>query len=633
MATVPLYIASAAGFSGDRCDAAVAVVAELIAAKQTAAIGACLMFETLAERTLALAHLARRQDATAGFEPLLGEFIAPVLADCLAHDIAIVGNFGAANPAAAAACIAAIAQQQGLPAPKIAIVCGDDLGAWAAARSAQLNAGAQPIVSANAYLGAGAICQALQAGAQIVVAGRVADPALALGPAMAHFGWRWDDWDRIAAATMAGHLLECGAQVTGGYFADPGIKDVPQLAHVGYPIAILEHDGTCTITKPANTGGAVTLATVREQLLYEVHDPAAYLTPDVTADIRAVTLTQVAPDRVQMRGVRGRAHNGHYKINVFREAGYVAEGEISYAGPRALARAQLAAQIVRERLGNPSDLRVDFIGAASVLGDDAGRWQAQHTTVANVTYSDIRLRLAWRRATRAQAERLTREVTALYTCGPAGGGGVRTHIRQNLSQQSGLLPQSALPSAWHWAHEMPPALPVTDAPLLEHVPEGEALANLGPKWHFVCSGCEAGAGTAALEGGNLHDEDANNGTLDEDESIEVPLWQLAHSRTGDKGNISNISIIAHNAHCWALLRECLSARRIAVHFAARVPKEVRLYEVPNLQAFNCVINGVLDGGVNAALNLDAHGKALSFWLLDLSVKIPKSAQAYLLNEQ
>lgn len=614
MPTTPLHIACAAGFSGDRTDAAPALVAELIAAKKAAPIGACLMFETLAERTLALAHIARRSNPSAGFEPLLPECIASVLGDCLRHGIAIVGNFGAANPQAAADCIAAIAREQGMPPPRIAVVWGDDLSDWAKNNAAfHINDEeiTQPIVSANAYLGARAICDALQAGAQIVVAGRVADPALALGAAMAHFGWSWQDWDRMAAATMAGHLLECGAQVTGGYFADPGLKDVPDLAQLGYPIAILENDGSCTITKPANTGGMVTLATVKEQLLYELHDPAAYYTPDVTADIRWVELKEIAPNCVQMRGVRGRAHNGHYKINIFRESGWLAEGEISYAGPRALLRAQLAADIVRKRLGNPTDLRVDFIGAASVLGDDAGSWQGMELEKNQpFIHTDIRLRMAWRRANSSQAQQLLREITALYTCGPAGGCGVRGQLRSNVSQQSGLLPQASIASGWRWSHAPAPEVAPIHAQWVEMPAAAYQGADLGPKWLYDPSASKGMKGYSAAIQSKQHT---------------VALWQLAHSRTGDKGNCSNISIIAHNAACWQLLREQLSAQRIYEHFAARQPERVQLFELPNLQAFNCVIDGVLDGGVNAALNLDAHGKSLSFWLLELPIAVPDLA--------
>ena len=443
MLAQPLRIGGAAGFSGDRTDAAAPLVRALIDAGGPAV----LIFETLAERTLALAQLARRQNPEAGYEPLLDDLLRPVLADCLRHGIRIVSNFGAANPAGAARRIRALAAELGLPAPRIAVVSGDDvsspehrdalLGCLGEADRRQL--ADKPLVSANAYLGAEAIAAALKAGAQIVVCGRVADPSLVVGPALAHFGWAGDDWDRLARATMAGHLLECGAQVTGGYFADPGVKDVPGLATLGYPIAEIDADGHCTLGKPAGTGGLVTEHTVKEQLLYEVHDPAAYLTPDVVADLSQAQVLPVGPDRVRLEGVRGHARTDTLKVNVCFESGWLAEGEISYAGPRAEGRARLAAQVLRERLAGLGPLRADLIGVASVFADDAGHWLAD-TPDGGAT--DVRLRVALRHADKAGAERLAREVLALYTCGPAGGGGVRTTLRPTLGTVSCLMPRA-----------------------------------------------------------------------------------------------------------------------------------------------------------------------------------------------
>ncbi|XAH23015.1 acyclic terpene utilization AtuA family protein [Xylophilus sp. GW821-FHT01B05] len=445
--SAPLLIGCAAGFSGDRVDAAGPVVDTLIArlaALNNPRASAFLIFETLAERTLALAQLRRRADPALGYEPLLDAMLRPVLARCLAHGIRIVSNFGAANPPAAARHIARMAAELGLPAPRIAIVHGDDVSGDAHRALLRDGLGAQldglRIVSANAYVGAEPIAAALAAGAQIVVAGRVADPSLAVGPALAHFGWAHDDWDRLARATMAGHLLECGAQVCGGYFADPGYKDVPGLHAVGFPIAEIDADGGCTIGKADGTGGLVSTATVTEQLLYEVHDPAAYLTPDVTADISGATVKSVGPDRVRLQGVRGHARPATLKVNVCHEGGWLAEGEISYAGPGAEARARLAAQVLQQRL--PAlDLRIDLIGVLSILGDDAGRLLG---ATAAGDARDVRLRIAAIHADRAQAECLGREVMALYTCGPAGGGGVRSTLTPRLATLSCLVPRSAV---------------------------------------------------------------------------------------------------------------------------------------------------------------------------------------------
>lgn len=444
--TAPLLIGSGAGFSGDRTDAALPVVRTLIAAGGPAV----LMFETLAERTLALAQLARSNNPAHGYEPLLDALLSPVLGLCLANGIPIVGNFGAANPHAAAQRVRALAAELGLAPPRVAVVEGDDLSHDAGREVLRKIVGAgfpqTRFVCANAYIGAQGIADALRAGAQVVVCGRVADPALAVGPAMAHFGWSWQDWDRLARATMAGHLLECGAQVTGGYFADPGMKDVPDVHAVGYPIVRLDEDGNIEVSKAADTGGCVDLRTVKEQLLYEVHDPAAYLTPDVIADISTATVEQIGPDRVAVRNVRGRERPEQLKANLFYEGGWIAEGEISYAGPNAAARARLAAQIVRKRmdlLGHAVPIRFDLIGVLSVFADDGGRL-LQQSQPGEAQAQDVRLRAALAHEDKPVAEALLREVNALYTCGPAGGGGVRTALRARLNAMSCLVPRSAV---------------------------------------------------------------------------------------------------------------------------------------------------------------------------------------------
>jgi len=451
MAASPLFIGCATGFSGDRTDGAQAVVDSLAARG-----GGTLIFETLAERTLALAQLARNADVDAGFEPLLAELVGPVLASCLRHDIRIVGNFGAANPPAAARRIADLAREQGLPIPRIAVVHGDaltDPGHHALLRERlgpRLDD--MDVVSANAYLGAVEIAEALRAGAQIVVTGRVADPSLTVGPALAHYGWALDDWPRLGRATMAGHMLECGTQVTGGYFCVPGLKDVPDVHAAGYPIAEIDADGGFVIGKADGTGGVVDSRTVKEQLLYEVHDPARYLTPDVVADISRAFVQQIGPDRIAVRGIDGHARPDELKVNVCYRGGWLAEAEISYAGVQAEARARLADDIVRRRLGGALKVRTDLIGALSILGDDAGAMLGNRPPGHA---RDVRLRLAAEDADARVAERLLREITALYTCGPAGGGGVRTSLRPRLNMVSCTIPRDAVRSGWTMMETMP----------------------------------------------------------------------------------------------------------------------------------------------------------------------------------
>src|SRR6185437_10654433 len=371
-------IGGAAGFAGDRTDAA----GPLVEALAKAAGPRFLMFETLAERTLALSQLERRRDPSRGYNPALERFVGPVLARCLADNIRIVGNFGAANPRAAALRIQTLAREQGLRPPRIAVVEGDDLTSVLSApelaareTGGTLLRNATDIVAANLYLGARPIAEALDRGADIVVTGRVVDSALALGPLVHAFQWRWDDWDRLAAGTLAGHLLECGAQVTGGYFADPGVKDVPGLAEVGYPLAEIDANGAIVIGKPDGTGGRVDRQTVIEQILYEIHDPEAYLVPDVVLDLSEVTVEEIGRDRVRIVGARGHPAPQTLKATVCVDAGVLGEVEISYAGPNADGRARLAAEVIRDRLGRRMPdfkFRVDAVGVASILADDEG---------------------------------------------------------------------------------------------------------------------------------------------------------------------------------------------------------------------------------------------------------------------
>ncbi len=439
-----VFIGAGAGFAGDRTDAAGPVAG---------ALAACdgprfLMFECLAERTLALSQLERRRDPARGFNPALDKFVGPVLGQCLCNKIKIVGNFGAANPRGAAERILALAREQGLPQPSVAVVEGDDLmdaltPQELAARETDgtILCGATSIVAANLYLGGEPIAQALDQGADIVVTGRVADSALALGPLMHVFRWRSDDWDRLAAGTLAGHLLECGAQVTGGYFADPPFKPVPGMADIGYPVAEIEADGGMVIGKPANTGGRVDRLTVTEQILYEMHDPAAYLAPDVVMDVTDVTVAEIGRDRVRVTGARGKPRPETLKATVCIDSGVLGEAEISYAGPNAAARARLAAEIVSERMKRRAPglvFRTDAIGLVSVLGDDAGAFARS----GNADAADVRLRFAAQSADPAEVEILLDEVEGLYCAGPAGGAGVRRRMTPRLASASCLIERS-----------------------------------------------------------------------------------------------------------------------------------------------------------------------------------------------
>ena len=440
MATV--HIGCGAGFAGDRFDAGVAVAATLAGARGER----FLIYEVLAERTLAIAQKLRREDPAKGYSPYLDAYLSPVLSDCHRHGIRIVTNMGAANPLGAARRVQALAAELGIKGLKVAAVTGDDL----LARMSDVEIRAQPvieglalggraIVAANAYLGAQPIARALATGAHVVLVGRTTDAALSLGPLMHVHGWGSDQLDRLAQGTLCGHLLECGAQVTGAYFCDPGFKDVPGLADVGFPIAEVDESGELVVAKAANSGGLVDRATVIEQMLYEVHDPHNYLTPDVVMDLGEVTLDQVGVDRVRVQGARGKPPPATLKATVCVDAGWLGEGEISYAGPNALARAELAASVVRLRcrsLEIDERVRVEVLGTQAILDSDT---QGRRARVAAPNDLEYRVRAAVRSAKRETAQRVADEVLSLYCSGPAAGAGVRQHVSAQVSTASILV--------------------------------------------------------------------------------------------------------------------------------------------------------------------------------------------------
>jgi hypothetical protein len=430
-----IRIGSGAGYSGDRIEPALE-----LAEKGDIQY---LVFECLGERTVALAQQARMKNPDTGYDPLLEERMRAVLPVCAAKGIKIVTDMGAANPLAAARKTASLARSMGLSL-KIAAVTGDDV--LAACRQSDLpimefDGGISQLgnrlISANAYLGAGPMAEALAGGADVVITGRASDPALFLAPLIHAFGWAMDDWNLLGKGIVAGHLLECAGQVTGGYFADPHFKDVENLARLGFPIGEVGEDGSLVITKVEGSGGAVTAQTCKEQLLYEVHDPVRYLQPDVTADFSQVAIEEVGKDRVRISGGRGSERPATLKVSVGYVDSFIGEGQMSYAGPGALARGQLALEIVRERLKLTgvvtNELRFDLIGVDSLHG-------TQVSSHANEPY-EVRVRVSGRTDNLREAIRIGNEVETLYTNGPAGGGGAFKSARDVVAVASVLLPR------------------------------------------------------------------------------------------------------------------------------------------------------------------------------------------------
>lgn len=432
-----LRIGSGAGYSGDRIEPAVELAEQ----------GDLdyLVFECLAERTIALAQQARISDPQGGYDPLLSERMRRVLPYVGQHEgrrrLRVITNMGAANPLAAVIEVRRIANELGLNL-KVVAALGDDV-LEALAPEQMLDNGqtvgslGERLISANAYLGVDGILEALRADADVVITGRVADPSLFLAPQMFEFGWAADDWPRLGRGTLVGHLLECAGQVSGGYFADPGFKDVDDLARLGFPLAEIDADGEALITKVAGTGGRVSRATCTEQLIYEVHDPAAYLTPDVTADFSGVGFVEEGVDRVRAQGADGRARPEQLKVSVGYLDGWIGEGQMSYGGPGAVARAQLARDIVLKRLElmgvKMQDVRAELIGMDSL-----------HGPRSQVEPWEVRLRVAARCEVRSEAVRVGNEVETLYTNGPSGGGGASKSVRQVVAVASLLLPRGAV---------------------------------------------------------------------------------------------------------------------------------------------------------------------------------------------
>jgi hypothetical protein len=404
-----------------------------------------LAMECLAERTIARETLDRAKDASKGYTPVLLERMEAIMPPALQRGVRIVTNMGAANPMGAARILRKHGSEWGCPDYTCAVVTGDEVTDIMRAHpelplmedGAPLESLLPRMASANAYLGADVVAQGFATGANLVMTGRVADPALFLGPMLHAFGWSYDDYPKLANGTLAGHLLECSGQLTGGCFADPGKKLVEDLADLGYPLADVWSDGRVEVSKTPGSGGRLDIATCTEQLLYEMHDPAAYITPDCVLDVSAVTFSQVTKDRVAMSGARGKPRTATYKVVVGYFDGYMGSGEMGFAGINALARARLAIDVVQERLRRRGltyeEMRVDLIGMNSLHGND--------TSLCLEPY-EVRIRIAARTPDKKAAEAIGAEVRSLHMQGPAGaGGGVNFGARQILAVKSVLIPR------------------------------------------------------------------------------------------------------------------------------------------------------------------------------------------------
>ena len=411
-----------------------------------------LCFETMAEATVSAAQVRARRDPTfEGYDTYLDDRMKAVRPACLKRGTRIISTQGWINPDAAARRIVHWLRELGHTGVKVASVNGSLITdkvlslTTTILENGEPTAGLAPtLISAEAYLGAEPIVEALKAGAQIVVTGRVADPSIFMAPMMAEFGWDPLDHAKLGQGNGLGHLLECGAQVTGGYFSDPGFKDVPEPWNFGFPIAEVREDGSAVITKVAGTGGAVTLQTVKEQMLYEVHDPANYLTPDVVVDFTTAKLEQVGPDRVLVTHIGGKPRTPTLKVSIGCTEGFIGEDMFFYAGPGALRRAQLAKKTLEERFRivglQAEEYRVDFLGLNAIHGD---------ATPADAPEPyEIAVRVSARCATREEAAKVGREVDGMAVSGIGHTGKRVPHqdrTREVIGVWSALVPREQVP--------------------------------------------------------------------------------------------------------------------------------------------------------------------------------------------
>ena len=585
-------IGGASGFWGD----------SRVAAPQLVASGAVdyLVFDYLAETTMAILAAARLKRPELGYATDFVEVaMRPVLGEIAARGIKVVSNAGGIHPRACVAALEAMIAAAGL-ALKVAVVEGDDVSAQlatlAGAGTRDMYSGEalpERVLSANAYLGALPIARALAAGADIVVTGRVVDSALALGPLMHEFGWRASDYDLLAAGSLAGHIIECGCQATGGLFTD--WEAVPDWANIGYPIAECRADGTFRITKPAGTGGLIARGAVAEQLLYEIGDPGAYMLPDVICDFRHVTIEQDGANHVRVAGARGSAPTDTYKVSATALQGFRAAGSLVIVGIDAVKKAERTGAAIVERtsrllreagFADFAATHVEVIGAESSYGPHARTRGSR----------EVMLRVVADHADRRALELFAREIAPAGTSwspGTTGPGGGRPAVSPLVKPFSFLLDKTAAPVSFAIGDRREG---------VEVVLAGGSVPRPAPKTVLA----------ATSTGGDL-------------EAVEsLPLIRLAWARSGDKGDLSNVGVVARRAEWLPLLWERLTPTRVKGWLGHLVRGEVERFHLPGINAINFVLHEALDGGGPSSRRLDPLGKGMAQLLLDMPIEVPRS---------
>ncbi|RST52377.1 acyclic terpene utilization AtuA family protein [Variovorax sp. DXTD-1] len=593
-------IGGASGFWGDSS----------VGAPQLVASGQIdyLVFDYLAELTMSILAGARLKKPELGYATdFVSVAMKAVLKDVVQQGIRVVSNAGGVNPQGCADALAALAAEQGI-ALKIAVVSGDDvLPLLPQLRQQQpavreLQSGAplpERVLTANAYLGARPIQAALDAGAQVVITGRCVDSAVTLGVLMHEFGWQPGEHDLLAAGSLAGHIIECGCQATGGLHTD--WDTVPDWPNIGYPIVECHADGRFVVTKPAGTGGKVTPAVVGEQMLYEIGDPSAYLLPDVVADFTQVRIEQAGEHRVRVQGARGRPPTASYKVCATYVDGFKAASQLTIVGFDAVAKAQRTGEAILARtstlfaqhgFGPYSGTQLEVLGAESCYGPHARAMQTREAV----------LRIAVTHSRKEALELFAREVAPAGTSwapGTTGAGGGRSPVSPSIRQYAFLLDKSKVEAVMTLGGqhiEVPfDAGPAADEETFSPMPP-TSIAEPQP----ASFGADA-------------DADAD--------TVEVPLIRVAWARSGDKGDTSNIGVIARHPALLPLLREQLTEARVAEWLAHLVKGPVTRYEVPGIGAFNFVCEQALGGGGMASLRNDALGKGMGQILLAMLMRV------------
>jgi hypothetical protein len=562
----------------------------------------------LAEITMVILERQRQADPSRGFAYDFVSQLRQALPEISRRGIRVVANAGGVNLAACRDALARACREAGVDLA-IGVVDGGDLLPRIAelrergVRLSNLDTGApfeaiaDRLISAHAYLGARPIAEALRRGADIVVTGRTTDAALVLGPLIHEFGWTDQDWDRLAAGTIAGHLLECGAQVTGGNYTD--FKEVPLGDGLGYPIAEVEPDGSFSVTKHPGTGGLVNRKSVVEQLLYEIQDPRAYLTPDVVADFASVRVEEVGPDRVRIAGARGRPAPRDLKVSAIYRRGYRAVGTVLLSGPEVRAKAARLAELLWNRIGKDfEETRADLVGFD-------GCWLGASP---DVEPNEGVLRFAVRDPDRKKVQRFSNCLLGFGLQGPPGLGifGGRPDVQEALAfwptlvprdlvtarvevTRGGLTERVEVPMRLEGAAEPPSPAPLDVAPSPGRGP------RTAPSPH------SAGAGPTRR----------------------VPLGAIAHARSGDKGDNANIGVVARSREGFEFLRQVLTAQVVADYYRDLCQGGVERYELPNVGALNFVLRQALGGGGTLSLRVDHQGKSLAQGLLLLEVDVPE----------